>query len=42
MSLRIFHSSDIFPSRIEEVVHESMQKELEKSVGTRELALWKN
>jgi hypothetical protein len=34
--------ADILSNRIEEIVHESMQKELGKSVGASELASWKN
>ena len=33
---------DILSNRIEEIVHESMKKELGKSVGASELASWKN
>ena len=33
---------DILSNRIEEIVHESFQRQLGKSVGASELASWKN
>jgi hypothetical protein len=34
--------NDVFSNRIEEIVHESFQRQLGKSVGSSELASWKN
>lgn len=34
--------ADILSNRIEEIVHESVKKELGKSVGVAELTSWKN
>ena len=33
---------DILSNRIEEIVHESLQRQLGKSVGASELASWKH